>query len=148
MSVLLFLEFIKEHKLDITLVKSDKLTSTAQKAAKVHGVPVSNIVKSLVVKKDGEFVVCLCPGDKKLNLEKIGGRMANANEAKETTGHSIGGVPPFGHKKPLKTIIVEGFNPNEPLWAAAGAQDTNFKTTLFELKKVVQKINQPLPNLP
>ncbi len=133
MSVSLFLEFIKKHKLNITPVKSEQATTTAQEAAAVHGVPVSNIVKSLVVKKDNEFIVYLCPGDKRLNLEEIGGRMATPDEVKEITGHSIGGVPPFGYKKPLKTVIVDGFNPNQPLWAAAGAQDTNFKTTLSEL---------------
>lgn len=142
MSVSLFLEFIKKHKLVITPVKSDKLTSTAQEAAEVHGVPVSNIVKSLVVKKDDEFVVYLCPGDKKLDLKNIGGQMAVADEVKEITGHSIGGVPPFGHQQPLKTVIVDGFNPNEPLWAAAGAQDTNFKITLSELKRIVTLVNK------
>ncbi|MBM4401954.1 MAG: YbaK/EbsC family protein [Candidatus Cloacimonetes bacterium] len=148
MSVTLFLEFIKKHKLDITSVKSEQSTTTAQEAAKVHNVPVSNIVKSLVVKQDGEFVLYLCPGDKKLNLEKIGGRMATADEVKEVTGHSIGGVPPFGHKKPLKTVIVDGFDPTEPLWAAAGAQDTNSQTTLFELKKVVALINKLVIDIP
>ena len=142
MSVPLFLEFIKKHKLNITPVKSERFTATAQEAAAVRSVPVSNIVKSLVVKKDGEFVVYLCPGDKKLNLQKIGGRMATASEVKEATGHSIGGVPPFGHQQPLKTVIVDGFNPNEPLWAAAGAQDTNFKTTLSELKRIVTLVNK------
>ena len=137
MSVALFLEFVKKHKLDIKPIKSNKPTTTAREAAEAHGVLVSNIVKSLLVKEsDGIFVIYLCPGDRRLEL-KEGTRMANANEVKEATGHSIGGVPPFGHKKPLKTIIVDGFDSTTPLWAAAGAADTNFKTTLKELQKIV-----------
>lgn len=149
MSVPLFLKFVKNHNLDITPVKSARSTTTAKEAAKVHGVPVSNIVKSLVVKADQEFLVCLCPGDKRLDLkilsQKLGKkhiRMANANEVKKITGHSIGGIPPFAHRIFLKTIIIDGFDPIAPLWAAAGASHTNFKTTLFELEKIVKLIDK------
>ena len=58
MSVDLFLEFVREHKLDIVPVKSEQATTTAKQAAEAHGVPVSNIVKSLLVREaDGEFVL-------------------------------------------------------------------------------------------
>ncbi len=145
MSVKLFKKFLKEHNLDIKLVKSERSTLTAKEAAEVHGVSVSNIVKSLVIKADSDFFICLCPGDKRLSFgylkRKLGKkeiRMATADEIKEITGHSIGGVPPFGHKKPLKTIIIKGFNPKQPLWAAAGASNVNFKTTLSELKRILE----------
>ncbi len=136
MSVSLFLDFVKKHRLDITPVKAERATTTAKEAAEAHEVPVSNIVKSLLVREaDGEFVLYLCPGDRRLELSE-GAQMATADEVKEITGHSIGGVPPFGHKRQLQTVIVDGFDPNAPLWAAAGAADTNFKTTLEELTKI------------
>jgi len=148
MPVFLFEKFVKENSLDIEVVESSESTKTAVEAARVHGVPVSNIVKSLVVRADDEFVVCLCPGDKRLDLEDLKAKlgknsvlMAVADEVKEATGHSIGGIPPFGHKQPLKTIIIDGFNPAQPLWAAAGAADANFKTTLAELQEIVDKTN-------
>ncbi len=132
---------MEEHQLDIVPIRAKKATTTAKEAAEAHGVPVSNIVKSLLVREaDGEFVLHLCPGDRRLEL-KEGARMANADEVKEVTGHSIGGVPPFGHKNPLKTIIVGGFDPNNPLWAAAGAADTNFETTLSKLQEIVEKVS-------
>ena len=143
MSVSLFLGFVKKHRLDIAPVKSERATTTAKEAAEAHGVPVSSIVKSLLVREaDGEFVLYLCPGDKRLELSE-GARMANADEVKEVTGHSIGGVPPYGHKRTLKTVIVDGFDPNAPLWAAAGAADTNFKTGLKMLQKVVRLLDRP-----
>ncbi|MBL7156418.1 MAG: YbaK/EbsC family protein [Candidatus Pacebacteria bacterium] len=148
MPIELFEKFIKDHNLDITTIKSEISTKTAQQAADAHGVPVCNIVKSLVVKTDNEFLIVLCPGNKKLDFEKLEKilnkkeiRMANANEVKENTGHSVGGVPPFGHKNPLKTIILNGFESNEFLWAAAGAANNNFKTTLSELKNILKQNN-------
>jgi len=79
-------------------------------------------------------------GDRRLKLPE-GARMANASEVKEVTGHSIGGVPPFGHQQPLRTVIVDGFDPTTPLWAAAGAADTNFQTTLGDLQKIAKIVN-------
>ena len=141
MGVSLFLEFVKKNRLPIVPIKADKETTTAAEAAKVHGVPVANIVKSLVVREaDGSFAVYLCPGDRRLKLPE-GTRMANASEVKEVTGHSIGGVPPFGHQQPLRTVIVDGFDPTTPLWAAAGAADTNFQTTLGDLQKIAKIVN-------
>ena len=148
MPVELFEKFIRENNLDIKPIKSEQATTTAQQAAEAHNVPVSNIVKSLVVKADNEFLIILCPGNQKLDFQKLKTklgvqeiRMANADEVKQVTGHSVGGVPPFGHKQPLKTIILSGFNPNEPLWAAAGKADTNFKTTLLKLRNTLKQNN-------
>ncbi len=149
MSFPLFSNFLKKHNLNIEIVKSEEGTRTAKEAAEVHGVPVSNIVKSLVVKANGSFIIVLCPGDKRLDFEefktilgKESVRMANAKEVKEATGHSIGGVSPFGHSEPLKTIIIPGFDSGQPLWAAAGAADVNFKTSLSELENIVNKVNE------
>jgi prolyl-tRNA editing enzyme YbaK/EbsC (Cys-tRNA(Pro) deacylase) len=147
MSVELFRDFLKKHNLDVEIVESRQSTSTAKEAAEAQGVPVSNIVKSLVVKANGEFFVCLCPGDRRLDFEALRRslgkkeiRMATAAEVKEATGHSIGGVPPFGHKNILKTIIIEGFDKNQYLWAAAGAANANFRTTFSELEEVLRML--------
>lgn len=147
MSVELFKKFLKENNLDIELMRTERPTLTAEQSAKVHGVPVCNIIKSLVVRADLDFFVCLCPGDQRLDLDnlrrKLGkkeARMATPDEVKEITGHSIGGVPPFGHKKSLKTIIINGFDASQFLWAAAGAPDVNFKTTLSQLKKIIDNL--------
>ncbi len=148
MSVPLFEKFVTKHDLDIELVESEEGTRTAEEAAEVHGVPVSNIVKSLVVKADGEFAVVLCPGDERLDFkalrETLGKKsiqMADADDVKDVTGHSIGGVPPFGHEQPLFTIIVDGFDSAQPLWAAAGAATVNFKISLSQLEEIVKKVN-------
>lgn len=150
MSVELFEKFLKEHNLNIQSTQEERPTLTAQESARVHGVPSANIVKSLVAKSANEFFVCLCPGDRKLNFESLKKllrqkslRMATPNEVKEITGHSIGGVPPFGHQQPLKTILIGGFDRKQPLWAAAGSQDRNFQITLRELERVFKKHYPP-----
>jgi prolyl-tRNA editing enzyme YbaK/EbsC (Cys-tRNA(Pro) deacylase) len=132
-----FEEYIQKNNIDIQLIETTEPTRTALEAATTHNVPISNIVKSLLVKKNNTFELYLVPGNVKLDLEEIGGIMANAEEVKEITGYSIGGVPPFGHKNKLVTNIVEGFNPNEDLLAAGGKPNIVFKITLEKLKTLL-----------
>ena len=146
MAVETFKEYLKTNNLDIEVLVSDEPTHTAAQAAQIHGVPVSNIVKSLLVKIDKKFVLFLVPGDRRLNLEDIKTRfsitevrMANADEVKEITGYSIGGVPPFGHLSKLETYIEEGFNSNSKLVAAAGSSNSVFEISLDQLKSICKQ---------
>lgn len=143
MAVETFKNFLKKHNLDIEVIITNDPTHTALQAALTHKVPVSNIVKSLLVKMDQEYVLFLVPGDRKLDLEnlkeKFGSnaiRMANADEVKEITGYSIGGVPPFGHIQKIQTFIQEGFDSNSKLVAAAGSSSSVFKISLDQLKSI------------
>ncbi len=106
---------------------------TAQMAAKAMGVEVAHICKSLVIKSDEEFVLCLVSGDKKLSFDKIkkikkslSVQMANANEVKAVTGISIGGVCPVGLKQKLECMIDEDFKNYEKVFCAAGVAELIF----------------------
>lgn len=141
-----FKNYLEKNNLDIKVIETTQPTRTAQEAADTHGVPVSNIVKSLLVKVDEEFKLFLVPGDKRLDLEDLKKRfntenirMATADEVKEVTGFSIGGVPPFGHTNPIPTYIEEGFDENKAIAAAAGSGNSVFKTTLSNLKTCVHQ---------
>ena len=107
MAVIFFKEKLRELLIsDIEIIETQESTRTAQEAADTHNVPVSNIVKSLLVRIENRFELHLVPGDKRLDIEGIKKKnmtenvsMANADEVKMITGYSIGGVPPFGHKQ-------------------------------------------------
>lgn len=146
MSVELFEQFCEENNLEIKVFQEKGDTHTAEASAKSYGISVNRIVKSLLLKVDGEFIMFLVPGDKRLDFEgvkeKLGAkkvRMASVDEVKERTGHSIGGVPPFGHLKKLKTYIEDGFSGDEYLLAAAGKDDAVFKIGLKELREITKK---------
>ena len=139
-----FQKFLNENNLKIQIIDSKENTHTAQQAADTHSIPVRNIVKSILVKIDEKFVLFLVPGDKRIDLKekkkdfnakKI--EVANADEVKNITGYSIGGVPPFGHKEKLKTFVEKGFDENEKLLAAAGSPNSVFKISLKELEKII-----------
>ena len=118
-------------------------TRTAADAALAIGVDLGQIVKSLVFSVDGEVVVALVSGDNQLDETKLaevaGGEQAwreDADTVREATGFPVGGVPPFGHREPLRVFIDEDLLQYDELWAAAGTPHVNFSLTPQELVRV------------
>jgi prolyl-tRNA editing enzyme YbaK/EbsC (Cys-tRNA(Pro) deacylase) len=92
-------------------------------------------VKSLVFVADGDLVMCLCAGDRRVDPAKLGAeaRPARADEAREATGFAIGGVPPLGHDRSLPTVVDESLRRFETVWCAAGTPNAVFEVPLDAL---------------
>jgi Cys-tRNA(Pro) deacylase len=115
-------------------------TRTAADAALAIGVDLGQIVKSLVFCVDGEVVVALVSGDNLLDEQKLasvaGGERAwreDAETVRDATGFPVGGVPPFGHREPLRVFVDEDLMTYDELWAAAGTPHCNFAITPSDL---------------
>ena len=100
-------------------------------------------IKSLVFIAEDNFLVCLVSGDKKCSLNKLKKLlnkknvfMANADQVKENTGFSIGGVAPIGHLKKLNIIVDKSLNRFKYIYGAAGHPDCVFKITYSDLIKI------------
>src|SRR4029077_18943358 len=95
----------------------DESTHTAEDAAATVDAELGQIVKSLVFVTpggDGELepVLCLVSGPNRVDLARLAAvtgsldvRRATAREAQDLTGFTIGGIPPFGHSRPVRTIM-------------------------------------------
>jgi prolyl-tRNA editing enzyme YbaK/EbsC (Cys-tRNA(Pro) deacylase) len=104
-------------------------TRTAEEAAAAVGADVGQIVKSLVF-VDGEGpVLCLCAGDRRVDVARLGAgaRQARADEVREATGFAIGGVPPLGHDRPLRTVVDPSLRRFATVWCAAGTPRAVFE---------------------
>jgi prolyl-tRNA editing enzyme YbaK/EbsC (Cys-tRNA(Pro) deacylase) len=73
----------------------------------------------------------LCAGDRRVT--RIDGKPASAQEVRDATGFSIGGVPPLGHDADLPTIVDESLRRFERVWCAAGTPNAVFETGVEEL---------------
>jgi prolyl-tRNA editing enzyme YbaK/EbsC (Cys-tRNA(Pro) deacylase) len=125
---------------DVEVREFPEGTRTAADAAAAIGVEAGQIVKSLLWMAGDEPVLALVAGDRRLDPDGLRAalgveavRSANADEAREATGFSIGGVPPFGHPAPIRTIMDESLNRFDELWAAAGTPRDVFRATPHEL---------------
>ncbi|HEX6664320.1 MAG TPA: YbaK/EbsC family protein [Gaiellaceae bacterium] len=103
-------------------------TRTAQEAAAAVGVGVGQIVKTLVFVDDDGPLLCLCAGDRRVDTAKLGAgvRQARGDEVREATGFAIGGVPPLGHERPLRTVVDESLRRFDTIWCAAGTPHAVF----------------------
>ena len=107
-------------------------TATAVDAANALGVPVGEIVKSLVFMAGDKAVVVLTSGPNRVDTHKLaeltGQKItrANADQVRQATGFAIGGVPPFGFPESLTTYCDEDLLRYDEVWAAAGTPNSVF----------------------
>lgn len=113
--------------LEITVREFPDGTRTAADAARAVGTDVGQIVKSLIFRVDDEVVVALVSGPNRLDEARLataaGGTAVSrvdADAVRAATGFPIGGVPPFGHRAPLRTYVDVDLLGYEEVWAAAG----------------------------
>ena len=118
---------------------------TAQDAANSLNCDVGAIVKSLLLRTDDSFILCLVSGDKRCSLNKLKKAlnkkdvsMANADQVKSQTGFSIGGVSPVAHLEKIKILIDSSLSRYENVYAAAGHPNSIFKITYKELIKLTE----------
>ena len=64
--------------------------------------------------------------------------MANADEVKDNTGFSIGGVAPIANLKKLYIIIDKSLSRFEYVYGAAGHPDCIFKINYLDLIKLTK----------
>jgi prolyl-tRNA editing enzyme YbaK/EbsC (Cys-tRNA(Pro) deacylase) len=64
--------------------------------------------------------------------------MASADDVKNVTGFTIGGVSPIGHLNKITILIDNSLERFNFLFAAAGHPNCVFKISFTDLKKITQ----------
>ncbi len=120
-------------------------TKTARDAAQAVGCHERQIVKSLVFLADGEPVLVLMRGDRRVDLSRLAAAVgavsaarASAERAYEETGFAIGGVPPFGHRTRMQTVMDACLLDEPVLYAAAGGPNALFRTSPQDLRAAAE----------
>ena len=136
-------EYLKNFDPNLNIILLDTSARTALEAASSLKCDVGAIVKSLLFKTEDTFTLCLIAGDKKASLNKIkktlnikDASMASADEVKNITGFTIGGVSPIGHSIKIDILIDNSLDRFEILFAAAGHPNCVFKITFNDLEKI------------
>ena len=119
-------------------------TPTAETAAAQIGVEVGQIAKSLLFKgKDERFFLIICAGDAHTSTKKIKDltgtktRMATAEELKQQTGFSPGGVCPFGVTG-LPIYLDESLKAWDTVYPAAGTDSSGVPVTYEKLMQITK----------
>ena len=136
---------LKQFNSNSEVIVLENSAKTALEAAKSLNCEVGAIVKSLLFKTEQNFTLCLVSGDKKASLNKIKKilnmkdvSMASADDVKNVTGFTIGGVSPIGHSNKIDILIDLSLDRFKELFAAAGHPNCIFKISFEDLSKITE----------
>jgi prolyl-tRNA editing enzyme YbaK/EbsC (Cys-tRNA(Pro) deacylase) len=128
----------RELGLKVEMTKFERPTRTVIEAALAVGCQPAKIAKSIVFVADGDPVVVVACGARRIDtialcdvLDCAEARPASPEEVRAATGFSPGGVPPFSHGLPVvmdQALIDEG-----RIWAAGGDGNTVFEVDAQKL---------------
>ena len=136
---------LKEFDEKLSVVELENSAKTALDAANSLNCEVGAIVKSLLIKIENDFLLCLVSGDKRCSLNKLkkiskkkNVRMASADEVKSQTGYTIGGVSPVGHINKIQIFIDNSLSRFTDIFAAAGHPNAIFKINYEKLIQITK----------
>ena len=120
--------------LSVAIREMPQSTRTAEEAAAACGCSVAQIVKSLVFAgaTSGEPCLLLVSGRNRVDQAGVAAAIGealvrpDAAQVRAWTGFAIGGIPPFGHDRSLRTYLDCDLLAFETVWAAAGTPHAVF----------------------
>ena len=96
-------------------------------AAQALGLDPALTLKTLMVEVDGKPACCVLPSDRQLSMKRVaaacGGKsaaMMPPAKAEKLTGYKVGGISPFGPRRPVPTAIEATATTAPKVWINAG----------------------------
>lgn len=141
-------EYLESRGVALRVTELADSTRTAVDAAAAVGCDLGQIVKSLVFRgaQSGEPVLVLASGANRVDEKLVAGllgekiKKADAGFVRERTGFAIGGVPPVGHVRPVRTVMDQDLEQYEEIWAAAGTPHALFRLTPAMLRDLADPV--------
>lgn len=105
------LAYLASTDLEHEVVRTRRADSV-EDAARLRGMPVAAILKTIVVRRgDGDYVFVLVPGDRAIDWGKLRKHLGvrrlslpDAEAAREATGYERGAITPFGSTRPWPVV--------------------------------------------
>jgi Cys-tRNA(Pro) deacylase len=138
---------LDEQGIAYRLLEQSHKARNVEDAAAERGVPVRQVVKTLLVcRPDKHHVIALIRGDQRLSLKKLARlvevkslEMAPDGDVPRITGYQIGAVAPLGLRRPDVPIYVDHHILQEPrVSISAGRHDTGLELATEDLIDVVR----------
>lgn len=96
-------------------------------AAQALVLPPGLVLKTLMVEVDGQPACCVIPSDRELSMKRaaaaFGGKQAAmmpVARAERLTGYRVGGIGPFGQRKPVPVALEQSVAEEAKVYVNAG----------------------------
>jgi Ala-tRNA(Pro) deacylase len=117
---------------------------TSEDAARIRGEDIRTGAKALIFKTDDNFILCIIPGDKRIDMKKLREithckdiRMATPEEVLRITGCEIGSVHPVGTLMRIKTYADRRLFNNDRINFNAGLHTASIRMKSKDFQSVV-----------
>jgi len=123
---------------DLAILEFPVSSATVELAAKAAGVAPELIAKTIACRLKDRDIIVVVSGTARLSNQKFKAafgckvKMLAPEEAKEITGHAVGGVCPFGLKTPLEVYLDKSMAAFEYVYPAAGEPNNAIKIKTSE----------------
>ncbi len=120
--------------LDCVITEHAASARTSQEAADLLGCAVGQIAKSLIFRgtTTGDPVLVIASGANRVDEAKVGALLgepigrAKPEFVREVTGYAIGGIPPVGHARAIRTFVDADLLAFDVVYAAGGTPNALF----------------------
>jgi Cys-tRNA(Pro)/Cys-tRNA(Cys) deacylase len=120
-------------------------------AAEALGEDPCRVLKTLMAEVDGKPVCCIVPSDREVGMKKLaaafGGKSASMMkpaDAERLTGYHVGGISPFGQRKPVPTAIEEAALDEPLVYINGGQRGLQIRLAPKEAQAALKAITAPL----
>jgi Cys-tRNA(Pro)/Cys-tRNA(Cys) deacylase len=137
---------LDEMGIPYQVLRHDHKAKNVEEAAAERGVPVQQVVKTLLVRRpDHRHLIALVRGDQRLSLKKLARltkvkslEMAPEADVSRITGYQIGAVAPVGLRRSDLSIFVDHHILEEPrVSISAGRHDAGLELATEDLIRAV-----------
>lgn len=120
-------------------------------AAEAIGEAPHRVLKTLMAEVDGKPVCVVVPSDREVSMKKLaaafGGKsaaMMKPAAAEKATGYVVGGISPFGQKKPVPTAIEEAAMAEAFVYMNGGQRGLQVRLSPADARDVLKAIIAPV----
>ena len=137
--------FLDEHGVNYRLSHHPE-TYRSQDLAQIEHMSGRNVVKPVLVKADGQFVLCALPASYKVDLMELRDQLrakevylADESQLRQCFPDcELGAEPPIGKIWGLPTLMDESLTADDMVMFQAGTHDQAVTMTLAEYRRVAQ----------
>ncbi|MGY3079842.1 Cys-tRNA(Pro)/Cys-tRNA(Cys) deacylase [Bradyrhizobium sp. LM6.10] len=121
--------------------------SIGLQAASALGEDPARVLKTLMALVDGKPVCVIVPSDREVSMKKLAAaasgksaQMMKPLEAERVTGFKVGGISPFGQRKPVRTVIEQSALVHDQVYINGGQRGLQVRLKPDDARVVLKAV--------
>ena len=121
--------------------------SIGLQAASALGEDPARVLKTLMALVDGKPVCVIVPSDQEVSMKKLAAavsgkaaQMMKPPEAERLTGFKVGGISPFGQRKPVRTVIEQSALAHDQVYINGGQRGLQVRLKPGDARDVLKAV--------